>query len=46
MPYSRIHMNFNGHKQTCLVVKKGMKQPYFTILGTLMQLSIIEQEHL
>ena len=45
MPYSSIHMNY-GHKQTCLVVKKGMKQPYLTILGTLVHLSITEQEYL
>ena len=45
MPYSGIHMN-SGHKQTYLVVKKGMKQPYFTILGTLVHLSITEKEYL
>jgi len=39
MPYSSIHMNY-GHKQTYLAVKKGMKKPYFTILGTLVHLSI------
>ena len=45
MPYSIIHMNF-GHTQTYLVVKKGMKQPYFTILGTLVHLSITKKAYL
>ena len=45
MPYSSIHMNF-GHKQTCLAVKKGMKQPYFTILGNLVHLSITKKAYL
>ena len=45
MPYSNIHMNF-GHKQTYLIVKKGMKHPYFSILGTLVYLSITKQAYL
>ena len=45
MPYSSIHMNF-GNKQTRLTVKKGMKQPYFSILGTLVHISITKQEYL
>ena len=44
MPYSSIHMN-SGHKQTCLVVKKGMKQPYFIILGTLVHLFITKKDY-
>ena len=45
MPYSNIHMKF-GHKQTRLTVKKGMKQPYFSILGTRVHLSITKQVYL
>ena len=45
MAYSSIHMNF-GHKQTYLIVKRGMKKPYFSILGTLLHLSITKQVYL